>query len=81
MFAQFGGADDGSGGVLHEGDVFLGEIDYFSIVVADRQRPVPNFLTDTYGSPDNSCDSSSLFTDVDEFASILAHVYSASSIH
>ena len=49
MFAQFGGADDVSGGVLHESDVLQGAIDYFSIVVADRQRPVPNFLTDTYG--------------------------------
>ena len=81
MFAQFGGADDVSGGVLHEGNVLQGEINYFSIAVADCQRPVPNFLTDTNGSPDNSCNSSSLLADVDKFASIFAHVYSAAGIH
>ena len=39
MFAQSGGTDNVPGGVLHEGDVLQGEIDYFSIVVTDRQSP------------------------------------------
>ena len=81
VFTQSSGTDNVSGGVLNERDVFQSEINYFSLVVADCQGPVSNFLTNTYCSSNDSRDSSSFATDVDEFASILAHVYSAAGIH
>ena len=81
MFAQFGGADDVSGGVLHESNVLQGEINCFSIAVVDCQRPVPNFLADADGSADNPCNSSSLLADVDKLASVFAHVYRAAGIY
>ena len=81
MFAQFGGADDVSGGVLHESNVLQGEINCFSIAIVDCQRPVPNFLADADSSADDPCNSGSLLADVDKLASVFAHVDRAAGIY